>query len=162
MELPPRGPPAADPLIDETVPRGVDSISRRSSLTSPMSRSRRFWSFSTHLRKSRTSIGGVSGGSAPQFDVAGEDAGDDVGDRFALKCRATRQQSHTERIQTPRCRFACRPRARAPAPGSYTPPYRESRRLASSPAWSTWAIGSHRTTTRSATASPSRARSPAP
>ena len=91
-----------------------------STLASPISRSRRVASFSRHRLSSRNRYGGVAAGSAPQ---SGSGSGPRRSCRTWWRAQMRRGLSapHRGHSRTPRCRSACRPLARVPAPGSCMP-----------------------------------------
>ena len=68
-----------------------------------------------------------------------DDSRQHVGHGVTVERRAGRSASRRARSRTPRCRSACRPPGRAPAPGSCRPPCRGSRpsRVAARSAWVT-------------------------
>ena len=119
---------------------GASSSSRRAS---PMSRSRRPGSFCRH-RAAACGRRGVVGRQRGPVRLALEDARERVGHRVALERAVGPSASRTARSRTPRCPCACRPPARAPAPGSCRPACRGSARPPCRRASRTAAASGHR------------------
>ena len=140
-----------------TMAPSASSISRRAS---PMSRRRRFASFSRQRWSNRRMLAGVCAGRRVPVGFAFEDRRDRVGDRLARETPAGPSASRTPRSRTPRCRCACRPASHAPARDSCRRPCRRSR-LPVFRRWRSAASAARRFRVRPAqTPSPGRSRAP--